>query len=176
MFSLDDFESYMPPKILARGLAYYSERAVERLEETAKGQWEALVAGSEDYEVEITLAGKQVESWICDCPYDDGPVCKHVVAVLYALRETAPAKARKEKTKAGKMSFEDILLQLDIEGLREFIRFQKAQNREFGEQLMSFFSNKDPGMEVEKKYREMVRKSINWKALSKRLPARLFCF
>ncbi|MCB9300102.1 MAG: hypothetical protein H6566_05585 [Lewinellaceae bacterium] len=55
------------------------------------------------------------------------------------------------------MSFEDILLQLDIEELREFIRYQKAQGREFGEQFMLFFSDKDPGMDVEKKYREMVR-------------------
>ncbi|MCB9050893.1 MAG: SWIM zinc finger family protein [Lewinellaceae bacterium] len=157
MFSLDNFESLVPAKILARGLAYFNERAVERLEETTKGQWEAVVAGSEDYEVEITLAGKQVKAWSCDCPYDGGPVCKHVVAVLYALREAAPAKARKGKTKAPKMSFEDILLQLDIEELREFIRYQKAQGREFGEQFMLFFSDKDPGMDVEKKYREMVR-------------------
>ena len=157
MFSLDNFESYVPAKILARGLAYFNERAVERLEETTKGQWEAVVAGSEDYEVEITLAGKQVKAWSCDCPYDGGAVCKHVVAVLYALRETAPTKARKDKTTAGKMSFEDILLQLDIEELREFIRYQKAQGREFGEQFMLFFSDKDPGMDVEKKYREMVR-------------------
>ncbi|MCB0555160.1 MAG: SWIM zinc finger family protein, partial [Phaeodactylibacter sp.] len=157
MFSLDNFESHVPAKILARGRAYFNERTVERLEETTKGQWEAVVAGSEDYEVEITLAGKQVKAWSCDCPYDGGAVCKHVVAVLYALRETAPTKARKDKTTAGKMSFEDILLQLDIEELREFIRFQKAQNREFGDQFMLFFSDKDPGMDVEKKYREMVR-------------------
>ncbi len=157
MFTLDNFESHLPAKIVARGLAYYNQRAVERLEETAKGQWEALVAGGEDYEVDITLADKEVKAWSCDCPYDGGPVCKHVVAVLYALRETAPAKGRKGKTKAGKMSFEDILLQLDIEELREFIRRQKAQDREFGEQFMLFFSDKDPGMDVEKKYREMVR-------------------
>lgn len=157
MFSLDNFESYVPPKILARGLAYFNDRAVERLEESAKGQWEAVVSGSEDYEVEITLDGKQVKACICDCPYDGGPVCKHVVAVLYALREAAPTKARKEKTTAGKMSFEDILLQLGLEELREFIRHQKALNLEFGEQLMLFFSDKDPGMDVEKKYREMVR-------------------
>lgn len=157
MFSLDNFESLVPAKILARGLAYFNERAVERLEETTKGQWEAVVSGSEDYEVAITLAGKEVKSWSCDCPYDGGPVCKHVVAVLYALREAAAAKARKGKTTAGKMSFEDILLQLDIEELREFIRRQKAQGREFGEQFMLFFSDKDPQMDVEKKYREMVR-------------------
>jgi len=157
MFSLDDFESYVPAQIQARGLAYFNERAVERLEETAKGQWEAVVAGGEDYEVAITLTGKQVKAWSCDCPYDGGPVCKHVVAVLYALREAAPAKTKKRKTTAGKTSFEDILLQLDIEELRAFIRRQKAQDREFGEQFMLFFSDKDPGMDVEKKYREMVR-------------------
>ncbi|MCB9295825.1 MAG: hypothetical protein H6559_22280 [Lewinellaceae bacterium] len=80
--------------------------------------------------------------------------------MLYALREAAPAKARKGKTTAGKMSFEDILLQLDIEELREFIRRQKAQDREFGEQFMLFFSDKDPQMDVEKKYREMVRQLV----------------
>lgn len=66
MFTRDNFESLVPSKTLARGLACFNERAVEHLEETTKGQWEAVVSGREDYEVEITLACKEVKAWSWD--------------------------------------------------------------------------------------------------------------
>lgn len=160
MFPLDNFESFIPQQILGRGLDYFESGAVERLEEIAKGRWEAVVSGSEDYEVEIALTGKKVKNWSCDCPYDGGAVCKHVVAVLYALREAAPKEAKGGKRRAGKKSFEDILLQLDMEELRAFIRHQKTLHRGFAEQFMLFFSDKNPQMDVEKKYREMVRQLV----------------
>ncbi|MCB9295826.1 MAG: hypothetical protein H6559_22285 [Lewinellaceae bacterium] len=71
MFSSTISNPFVPAKILVRGLAYFNERAVERLEETTKYQWEAVVSGSEDYEVAITVS-KEVKSWSCDCPYDGG--------------------------------------------------------------------------------------------------------
>ena len=51
----------------------------------------AEVSGSEDepYLVDIDFdEDGEVEAWNCDCPYDWGPVCKHTVAALLAVRET----------------------------------------------------------------------------------------
>lgn len=86
MISLDNFENVVPYKIVMRGEEYFDEGAVSELEETSQGEWIASVTGTEDYEVEITIAKNEVTSWFCDCPYD-GEICKHVVATMFAIRE-----------------------------------------------------------------------------------------
>jgi hypothetical protein len=159
MFPLDNFEPHIDAKILARGIAYHQDQAVDNLEETSPGKWAAVVSGSANYEVDVQVKDKAVINWQCDCPYD-GPICKHVVAVLFTLREEMPADTKKKKRKNRKMGFEDILLKLDIEELRAFIRHQKKQEREFGEQFMLFFADKNPNMDVEKTYRNMIRQLV----------------
>ena len=81
---LNDVDS----KIFCRGLDYYRSGMVECID------WDgshatAEVSGSEEdpYLVEIDFSDDgEVEDWFCDCPYDWGPVCKHVVAALLALQ------------------------------------------------------------------------------------------
>ena len=87
---LNDVDS----KIFCRGLDYYRSGMVECID------WDgshatAEVSGSEEdpYLVEIDFSDDgEVEDWFCDCPYDWGPVCKHVVAALLALQERDPGK------------------------------------------------------------------------------------
>lgn len=71
--------------ILGRGRTYFNEGAVRHLTETPDG-WTAEVVGQETYHVVITGADAPAE-WYCDCPHDHGPVCKHVAAVLFAIRD-----------------------------------------------------------------------------------------
>lgn len=84
------------PKSYERGAAYYYDGSVvsmERRGDELVGQ----VEGSqyEPYQVRITFAGDTVESAFCDCPYDWGGWCKHVVAVLMAaLHEPETIKDR----------------------------------------------------------------------------------
>lgn len=87
MITLDNFESSVPFKILMRGIDYYESGSVTELAETTPGEWEATVEGTEEYNIEISLDGTEVESWYCDCPYDGGSICKHVVATLMAIRD-----------------------------------------------------------------------------------------
>ena len=99
MITLDNFENFVPYKILMRGEEYYDTDAVSELEETSPGEWTATVEGTDDYNVEISMNGKEVESWYCDCPYD-GEICKHVVAALLedhgaCLVAVAPVAAHK---------------------------------------------------------------------------------
>lgn len=160
MFPLLDFESHVSPTILTRGHAYFRDGAVAQLEESDAGPWEAVVSGNADYQVFIKLTGKKVASWNCNCPYADGPICKHVVAVLYKLREEGAAPLQKRKRRAPKTTFEDILAKLDIEELRAFIQHQKTVKHDFKEEFLLFFSDMAPQIDVEEKYRKMVQKLI----------------
>lgn len=86
MFTLDNFRYNILSKICGRGEDYFYSGAVSELEETSPGEWTAVVNGSEDYNVELSLHGNEIVSWDCDCPYD-GSICKHVVATLFAIQE-----------------------------------------------------------------------------------------
>ncbi len=87
--NLDDFEDAIEQGIiLTRGLLYYDDGSVLSLEETSPHTYSAKVAGSEVYEVTVTLDDDwEVEDISCTCPYDWSEHCKHEVAVLYALRD-----------------------------------------------------------------------------------------
>jgi uncharacterized Zn finger protein len=84
-----NFENKIDPVILSRGYDYFTDGAVEDLTEKPAGQWNAVVAGSDDYEVTVLTNGIKIIEWSCDCPYEHGPVCKHVTAVLYAISESS---------------------------------------------------------------------------------------
>ncbi len=83
---LSSFEQHIDETSLERGLKYFESGAVGEVEELSPGEFEAEVDGSETYSVSITLKRGYVEAHSCDCPYD-GPVCKHVVAVLFHLQQ-----------------------------------------------------------------------------------------
>ena len=73
MITLDNFENFVPYKILVRGEEYYDTDAVSELEETSPGEWTATVEGTDDYNVEISMNGKSVSGrstsgiLICGC-------------------------------------------------------------------------------------------------------------
>lgn len=83
---LSSFEQHIDEKILQRGLKYYQQGAVEEPEELETGLYQALVEGSEIYTVRVRVKGDAVTEHHCDCPYDLGDVCKHVVALLFHLQ------------------------------------------------------------------------------------------
>jgi uncharacterized Zn finger protein len=83
--NLKNFQNQISPTILQRGKAYFDDGAVGMPEEEEDGLWSAEVEGSEVYLVEVELTGHhEIESYYCDCPHD-ADICKHIVAVFYAL-------------------------------------------------------------------------------------------
>ena len=84
--TLDNFRECVENVIVARGEDYYKSGSVLSLKEREPGEFVALVRGSEEYHTRILLDESDVLETSCSCPYDKGQVCKHVVAVLYALR------------------------------------------------------------------------------------------
>lgn len=84
--NLNNFESYIDKKILARGYDYYENGYVTSVEETEDNVYEAEVEGSELYTVEVELDDQaNIVDTQCDCPYDMGKYCKHQVAVFLML-------------------------------------------------------------------------------------------
>ena len=63
MITLDNFEDFVPYKIWMRGEEYYETDAVSELEEISPGEWTATVEGTDDYNVEISMDGNEIESW-----------------------------------------------------------------------------------------------------------------
>lgn len=86
---LATLSTHIPPKIYNRGVNYYYEGAIDAVS-VIGDRVEASVQGSELYEVHLMRSiddPDEILEWSCDCPYDMGDICKHVVAVMIYLKE-----------------------------------------------------------------------------------------
>ena len=82
---LSQFETKIELHVLDRGYDYYVNQQVVALFKSGE-TYEALVQGSSDYNVEVTILNDEITDYECSCPFE-GPICKHVVAVLYKIRK-----------------------------------------------------------------------------------------
>ncbi len=87
LIPLRHFEDFIDETILRRGLSYFKKGQVHEPEEIRTGEYEAIVEGTEDYTVRLTIKNGAITEHVCNCPYDMGPVCKHVVAVIFYLQQ-----------------------------------------------------------------------------------------
>lgn len=103
---LHQFEQSINETILHRGLSYFKNGLVNDPEEITKGMFEAVVEGTQNYLVHLQIENGIITDHSCTCPYDYGPVCKHIVAVIFALQqeelEITPKQKKKRKTASGK--------------------------------------------------------------------------
>ena len=172
MIALDNFESCVPYRILVRGEEYYETGAVSELEEDSPGEWTATVEGTESYSVEISMDGKEIESWYCDCPYD-GEICKHVVATLLAIRDNEKKVNRSAFSKM-KVEVEEAVVideTVDIQQLLSFVNPQElsqfiyeyaSMHPEFKTVLLNRFMAKElSATSKEKDYRVEIQKVFN---------------
>lgn len=137
--SLDQFEQQIDETILKRGFDYFKKGHVTEVEELVDGDYEITVEGSDTYTVSLNIKGNAIEEFECDCPYDRGPVCKHVVAALFYLQENIfgtielPAKKtrnnQKEKSIAGQA--QELLNTLSHADLKAFIHDACVNDRQF---------------------------------------------
>jgi uncharacterized Zn finger protein len=130
MLTLDNFETQIDSAIVQRGRNYYSNGSVISIEENDDNTWTAEVEGTETYTVEITLENKTVTDYLCGCPYDGG-TCKHVVAVLFTLRDELGSRKKNGKSDKKKDVFESILQSISQEEEQDFIRSYATRNKNF---------------------------------------------
>lgn len=148
---LDQFEQVIDEKILKRGLSYYKKGLVQQLDEVSPNIYEAVVEGTEDYTVQLTVKNNVVTEHVCDCPYDQGPVCKHVAAVIFKLQEdqlqlnqkqaktkskaiSKTATGKKRKTIAEQIN--EMLTKASKEELVALIQEEAANNTAFRNRIM----------------------------------------
>ena len=125
--NLNNFEQIIDTRILERGFEYYENDLILSVEQIDNGHWEAIVKGSEDYEVmvRVTELGNIIES-NCSCPYDMSAHCKHEVAIFNFLKYSDEAK----KMSSDKMQrIRNILDTFTKEDLKENLLFILKNNR-----------------------------------------------
>jgi hypothetical protein len=127
---LDSFETEINPTILVRGINYFNDNLVEGLEETDTGVWEAIIAGTDIYDIEVAVNKQTINEWYCSCPYN-GPICKHVVATLLSIRETQAENVTKTKTTKSKQPTQ----QAQLNNI-----FKKANREELSDYLRELIS------------------------------------
>ena len=115
---MTNWRSFFNKTIITRGQDYYNRGLVDDLEYDDT-HISAVVCGSEDYEVYISLDNGEAADMECTCPYaEEGNDCKHMAAVLLAYEaETKTAKPNK----AHKLTADELVNAADEKTLREFV-------------------------------------------------------
>ena len=77
-----------------RGLDYFERGKVKILNKTNDNEYDAIVSGTEDYNVHIDLCHPKKST--CTCPHAKGKstICKHKVAVYFAVFPEAVEEAK----------------------------------------------------------------------------------
>ena len=138
---LNSFEEYIDETILERGLQYFKKGLVSEPELISQGEFEFRVDGTETYTVKLKLYNNEVYEFACTCPYDFGPVCKHVVATIFYLQkdelnlEVKEKSKKKNKSKSSKKTLveqvDEILEIMTSDELKDYIREECASDRSF---------------------------------------------
>jgi uncharacterized Zn finger protein len=130
MLNFADFEADIPDQILERGFDYYQNGQVEEVEKVGENEFSALVMGSEEYEVYVKIEKDLVTEYVCTCPFDYGDVCKHIVAVLFYIRDADPADFDTSPTS---QQLEIIFNEISAEEIRNFLMNNLKRNRKLRE-------------------------------------------
>jgi hypothetical protein len=112
-----------------------------------------------------------VQDFTCTCPYDRGPVCKHVVAVLFALQEgnlnglkeakvRQKSKGRISQKHSLKKQFEEIVARLGKDELAEWIRTWAVKDELFRNYFIARFSENNENIDIEK-YARILKKALH---------------
>ena len=163
---LDRFEQEIDSTILDRGFKYFRKNAVVDYNELPAGKVEAIVEGSDNYHVHLTIRNNEITEYVCSCPYDQGPVCKHVAAVIFYMKQTElgiePSKKKttdKEQKKTRETHEEKIRELLEVvppDQLKDFIAKQCLIDRSLKQAFLLTFETVNQSVS-EKSYRNIVR-------------------
>jgi hypothetical protein len=165
--SISQFLQTAGPAILDRGRDYFKNGHVISFEEIQPGEYEAVVEGTEDYLVNLTVINGSLEDCSCTCPYDFGSVCKHIVAAVMYLQKEEPGfqepikekksvKRPKAKKKTISEQVDEMLGSISHDDLKEFVKKQCISDPAFRRSFISGFLYKT-SEESPEMYREQVK-------------------
>lgn len=141
--TLQNFEEQISEAILGRGQNYFKKGYVRELEEIGPRNWTAEVEGTEIYSVTVELHNEDILEWDCDCPFE-GSICKHVVAVLYAITENHVTENLTEKKTDSRRNPKDhanmIFPKVSVEELKIFLLTQFSSNKGLKNSFIAHFA------------------------------------
>jgi uncharacterized Zn finger protein len=154
--NLTNFENQVSSVIFDRGCDYFENGKVGDLQQLSSGEWVAEVEGNYgDYTVEINVDNQgNIEDYSCNCPFD-GPVCKHVVAVLLAIREEQKSAKSKPDAKKTPPEWESIIANAPEKELRSFLLGYAKKHRELQDELVINLSASPKKVDIHK-YQKMI--------------------
>ncbi len=145
---LNEFEQLIEEKILKRGLSYFKGDAITDFSEISNGEYEALVSGTEEYTIQLKVSNNTITEHNCDCPYDMGPICKHIVAVIFHLQQDELelnqlniSKPKKEKTKSVAQQVKELLKVISHKELIEFVQENSKKDKKFRNYFLASFGH-----------------------------------
>ncbi len=145
---LNEFEQLIDETILKRGLAYFKGGTITDFSEVSNGEYEAIVLGTEEYTVQLEIKNNTVVEHNCDCPYDMGPVCKHVVAVIFYLQQdelelnqSSLNSPKKKKTKSVNQQVKELLKEISHNELIEFVTENSKKDKKFRNYFLASFGH-----------------------------------
>lgn len=118
---LENFEEAVHFLITERGKEYFDANQVMMVKQTMDG-WTAVIDGSETYQV-LLVGHDVITDWHCTCPFEHGPVCKHVAAVFFAAREHIKANIASSSGEIDRWIDE-----ADPEVLRRILKIEARRN------------------------------------------------
>lgn len=148
--SLNEFEHVIDETILKRGLTYFEKGHITELSIIEKGQYEAIVEGQETYTVQIDIKNNIIQDYNCDCPYDYGVICKHVVAVIFHLqmefldldvKKTRKPKTKKPRKKSVHQLVKELLKIIPEDELIDFLTKLSKKDRNFRNVFITTFGH-----------------------------------
>jgi hypothetical protein len=141
--NLKDFERRIDPLILTRGRQIQGEGLFSGF--VCEGDTFSMIAhGTSDYETSVTIdEDLNVTDHECSCPYDYGPVCKHVVALLYLARESMKGTNGIRMTEHQEDRLPMIVSSIDKETLEEIVLRVARRDSDLKKELIYSFDDDD---------------------------------
>ncbi len=164
---LSEFEHIIDETILKRGLSYFKNGYVTGFSEITNGKYEANVSGTEEYTVNLEVKNNIIVEHNCDCPYDMGPICKHIVASIFYLKQDElnlnqqnVSLAKKKKSKTVSQQLKEVLDKVSHQDLKEFIQEQSKMDKQFRNLFLSSFAHLNESQSKEF-YQKQIKSVVN---------------
>lgn len=145
---LNQFEQLIDQTILKRGFDYFKGGAITHFTESSNGAYEAIVSGTETYTVQLEVNNHILTKHVCTCPYDWGPVCKHIVAAIFYLKqgdltveELILSKPKKKRTTSVTQEVKDVLKAITHKELAKFVQEHSKKDKKFRNYFLASFGH-----------------------------------
>lgn len=127
---INNLENYIDKTILQRGRQYHKNGCVGEIGISDNHKYTAEVYGTDTYEVTLKILDDKLQEYVCTCPYDMGPICKHIVAVLYEIRneevelevEIIEEKPKNTRAKSVNKQVEEVFNKLSEKEKSEYLK------------------------------------------------------